>query len=187
MNKKIILASSSPRRQALLKQVQLPFTVRTNEVDESVVTTNNPQERVMQLAKFKNEHIAFENNDEIILTADTVVAYQNTVFEKPQNKREAFEMISTLSGSKHDVFTGVMIRSQTNHVLFAEQTKVEFWPINQDDITAYVNTEEPYDKAGAYGIQSVGAKFVKQIFGDYYNVVGLPISKVIRKLRLFDE
>ncbi len=95
-------------------------------------------------------------------------------------------MISRLSGSIHEVFTGVMIRSTEESKIFVERTMVEFWPLKEDEIDWYLSTDEPYDKAGAYGIQSIGAMFVKQIIGDYYNVVGLPISRVVRELREFD-
>ena len=94
-------------------------------------------------------------------------------------------MISALSGNEHEVFTGVLIRSFDDEVAFVERTVVEFWPLSDQEIEGYVSTDEPYDKAGAYGIQSIGAMFVKKINGDYYNVVGLPISQVVRKLRNF--
>lgn len=183
MDKKVILGSSSPRRRQILDQVLIPYIVRPCSIDESVVTESNPEKKVKKLAKLKNEHIAFKNDNEVIITADTVVAYENTIFEKPKNKDEAFTMISTLSGQVHDVFTGVMIRSKRDDILFVEQTKVKFWDLTKNEIEQYVATDEPYDKAGGYGIQSVGAKFVKQINGDYYNIVGLPISRVIIELK----
>lgn len=184
MRKRLILASSSPRRQDLLKQVHMPFLIRQSNIDESQISTTDPVEKVKQLATLKNLALSVQKDD-VILSADTVVAYQQHIFEKPKDKEAAARMITTLSGDIHDVFTGVMIRSIDHEVLFVEQTQVEFWPLSQEDITPYIHTSEPYDKAGAYGIQSIGAQFVKQIMGDYYNVVGLPLSRVVRKLAEF--
>ncbi|GGM26186.1 septum formation protein Maf [Paraliobacillus quinghaiensis] len=185
MSKQLILASSSPRRQGLLEQVNIPFSIRKPDIDESQIKTNDPYEKVKQLAIRKAQEVQIETEDEVILTADTVVSYNQTIFEKPKNKEEAYKMIASLSGEIHEVFTGFMIKSLDNEVVFVERTKVEFWPLSSDEINWYISTKDPYDKAGAYGIQSYGAMFVKQIFGDYYNVVGLPISRVVRELRNF--
>ncbi len=182
---KLILASSSPRRQELFKQVNIPFAVRLPKVDESQIIAHDPIEKVKQLAMEKGKNVAMREPNEVILAADTVVAYKQTIFEKPKNREEAFHMISTLSGKAHDVFTGVMIRSSNEERVFVEQTKVVFWPLSNSEIDWYVSTNEPYDKAGAYGIQSLGALFVKEIIGDYYNVVGLPLSRVVRELSEF--
>lgn len=178
----LILASSSPRRQDLLKQVGIPFSVRVPGVDETQVVTNDPKEKVTQLAELKGRAMNLSNDKEIILSADTVVSFQNEIFEKPKDEADARRMLSLLSGSTHEVFTGVMIRSVSQEVTFVEKTEVTFWPISNSLIDSYVSTEEPYDKAGAYGIQSVGAMFVKKIYGDYFNVVGLPASRVCREL-----
>ena len=173
--KNLILASSSPRRQELLKQVNIPFTIRKPAIDETQITTKDPVEKVQQI----------QNEYEVILAADTVVSYEQTIFEKPKNKEEAFNMIHSLSGDTHDVYTGVNIRSTEHESIFVERTKVVFWPLSKSEIEWYVSTDDPYDKAGAYGIQSLGAIFVKEIIGDYYNVVGLPLSRVVRELRKF--
>ncbi|WP_067727668.1 Maf family protein [Oceanobacillus damuensis] len=185
MTKTLILASSSPRRQEILNQIQLPFSIRKPSTDESQVTTNDPAEKVSQLALLKGRNVSIDNKDEIILSADTIVSHNQKIYEKPKDKEEAYQMISALSGSIHEVFTGVMIRSINDRKVFVERTKVEFWPLSEEEIEWYLSTDDPYDKAGAYGIQSVGAMFVKQIIGDYYNVVGLPISRVVRELRGF--
>lgn len=186
LKKSIILGSSSPRRQELLKQVHIPYQIRTTQVDETIISTQNPEEKVKKLAQLKNKHISINHENELILTADTIVSFKESIFEKPKNKDDAFTMISQLSGNIHDVYTGVMIRSSKHSKLFVERTKVEFWPLTEEEIMLYVNTGEPYDKAGGYGIQSLGAMFVKQIIGDYYNVVGLPISRVVRELKEFN-
>lgn len=183
--KNLILASSSPRRQELLKQVNIPFTIRKPSIDETQITTKDPVEKVQQLAIRKGRAIQIQNEYEVILAADTVVSYEQTIFEKPKNKEEAFNMIHSLSGETHDVYTGVNIRSTEHESIFVERTKVVFWPLSKSEIEWYVSTDDPYDKAGAYGIQSLGAIFVKEIIGDYYNVVGLPLSRVVRELRKF--
>ncbi|RDW18295.1 septum formation protein Maf [Oceanobacillus arenosus] len=185
MSKELILASSSPRRQELLKQVKIPFTLRKQGIDESQINTSDPEEKVKKLAKLKGRYTPILHKDEIILSADTIVSYNHKIFEKPRNKDDAFQMISALSGDKHEVFTGVMIRSSDDEIIFIERTTVEFWPLSTEEIYWYTSTNEPYDKAGAYGIQSLGAMLVKQIIGDYYNAVGLPISRVVRELKQF--
>ncbi|RIU90132.1 Maf family protein [Oceanobacillus picturae] len=182
---KLILGSSSPRRQELLKQVHLPFSVRTPDIDESQIRTNNPVEKVEQLAIRKSQAIPLLDEKEVILTADTVVSYKQQIFEKPKNKETAIQMISDLSGETHEVYTGVKIRSLEQELVFVERSEVEFWPLSEEEIDWYVSTTDPYDKAGAYGIQSLGAAFVKRINGDYATIVGLPISKVVRELRPF--
>ncbi|SFL57660.1 septum formation protein [Gracilibacillus orientalis] len=181
----LILASSSPRRQELLQQVHIPFTIRKPDVDESQITATDPAEKVEELARLKGTHIPIQNKDEVILSADTVVSFQQSIFEKPTAKQAAYKMIEAMSGNKHEVYTGVMLRSSDKEMVFVESTTVEFWPLTEEEIISYIETDEPYDKAGGYGIQSVGAMFVKEIIGDYYNVVGLPISRVVRELAHF--
>lgn len=185
MNNKLILASSSPRRRELLQQMQIPFTFRKSYVDESTIQTSYPPEKVKQLATLKGKKIPILRKDEVVLSADTIVSYKEQIFEKPKNKEDAIQMLSALSGSIHTVYTGVMIRSFSDEIVFVEQTNVEFWPLSIEEIDWYVSTNDPYDKAGAYGIQGIGAMLVKKIYGDYYNVVGLPISRVVRELRKF--
>ncbi|WP_217585886.1 Maf family protein [Lentibacillus saliphilus] len=186
MRKQLILASSSPRRQELLRQVNVPFVVRPANVDESQVMTIDPVDKVKQLAMLKGRHVHLKHSDEVILAADTVVSYNNSIFEKPQNQHEAREMMSALSGKSHDVYTGVMIRSSDHEVTFVERTQVEFYELTEAEINWYISTDDPYDKAGAYGIQSQGAVFVKGIIGDYFNVVGLPLSRTVKALKEFE-
>lgn len=185
MSSRLILASSSPRRQELLEQVGIEFSVRVADVDESEIVTNDPVEKVQQLSRFKSKYVRFAHDREVILAADTVVAHKNEIFGKPSNKKEARQMIKSLSGTTHDVYTGVAIHSKDKQIVFAERTTVEFWSLDCAEINWYIETNEPDDKAGAYAIQGLGARFVKQINGDYYNVVGLPVSRVVRELRKF--
>src|SRR5690606_17968954 len=118
MSQKLILASSSPRRQELLTQVKIPFSVRKANINETQITINDPIEKVKQLAILKGKNISIQHKNEVILSADTVVAYNQRIFEKPQNKEDARKMITTLSGTIHEVFTGVMIRSTENELVF---------------------------------------------------------------------
>jgi len=185
MSKHLFLASSSPRRQELLTQVNIPYTIRKADTDESQITTNDPVEKVTQLAALKGIDTPILHEDDVILSADTVVSYQNDIFGKPKNKQDAIRMLSSLSGSTHTVYTGVMIRSMAHSVSFVEKADVEFWPLSDSEIDWYASTEEPYDKAGAYGIQAMGAMFVKKITGDYFTIMGLPISRVYQELKQF--
>src|SRR5699024_11050254 len=170
----------------LLQQVNIPFSIRKPPIDETILsTTDDPQEQVKQLAILKGEHTPMTQDNEVILSADTIVSYRGSIFGKPQRRMDALEMLNTLSGKRHDVYTGVSIRTNKQQLSFVEQTEVEFYPLTDEEITWYVATTDPYDKAGAYGIQSLGAIFVKQIIGDYYNVVGLPISRVAQELKQF--
>ncbi|SIS45475.1 Maf family protein [Salimicrobium flavidum] len=180
----LILASSSPRRQEVLNQVHIPFSLRKQNFDESLITETDPHKKVEQLAWNKGKDVHIQDG-EVILSADTVVSYQGKIFEKPASEDEAREMMRSMSGDVHEVITGVYICSKENEVLFTETTEVEFWEIAEEELDWYVKTEDPYDKAGAYGIQSLGAMFVKRINGDYYTVMGLPVSRVVKELKDF--
>lgn len=181
----LILGSSSPRRKMLMEQVQIPFVTRVKKVDESQVRSDSPEKLVQELAKLKGANLDVKHEREVILTADTVVAFENEVLEKPRDEQDAVQMLQMLSGRQHDVLTGVMLKTRDEKMVFAERTTVEFWDLTDEMIERYVSTTDPFDKAGAYGIQSGGAVFVKRIIGDYYNVVGLPLSKVIKELERY--
>lgn len=182
----LVLASTSPRRKEILKQILIPFTIRKQTFDESVVQSLDPAQKAEKLALLKAKHTPIQMPNEVILTADTVVAFNGKIFEKPKDEQEAFMMLSTLSGNTHDVYTGVSLRTNTKQISFVEKTSVEFWELTEEEIYDYMGTKEPFDKAGAYGIQGQGAVLVKRIIGDYFNVVGLPISRVVRELKLFN-
>ena len=121
-------------------------------------------------------------DDELVLGADTVVVLDDKILGKPKDKDDAFNMIKALSGRVHSVFTGVCVVGKGVSMTFSEETKVEFLPLTDDEINAYINTDEPYDKAGAYGIQGLASKFIRGIQGDYFNVVGLPVSRIYEKI-----
>lgn len=181
----LTLASTSPRRRELLELANIPFTIRKQVVDESTISTTNPREKVLRLAVLKATSMDLTSKDEVIIAADTTVSYKQEIFGKPIDQKDAFAMLTTLSGKVHSVYTGVCIRTTDKKVSFVEKTDVEFWQLSSSEINWYIDTKDPFGKAGAYGIQSVGALLVKQIYGDYYTVMGLPISKVVRELSNF--
>ena len=178
---KLVLASKSPRRSEILKNAGIDFTVRVAEADETIPDGTKPQDAVVFLAARKA--MAVERaDDELVLGADTVVVLDDKILGKPKDKDDAFNMIKMLSGRVHSVFTGVCAIGNGISMTFAEETKVEFLPLTDDEIYTYINTDEPYDKAGAYGIQGLASKFIRGIEGDYFNVVGLPVSRIYEKI-----
>ena len=178
---KLVLASKSPRRSEILKTAGIDFTVRVADADETIPDGTKPQDAVVFLAARKA--MAVERaDDELVLGADTVVVLDNKILGKPKDRDDAYNMIKSLSGRVHSVFTGVCAIGKGVSVTFAEETKVEFLPLTDEEINAYIDTDEPYDKAGAYGIQGLASKFIRGIEGDYFNVVGLPISRIYEKI-----
>ncbi len=178
---KLVLASKSPRRSEILKNAGIDFVVRTADADETIPDGIKPQDAVVILAARKAMAVE-RNSGEIILGADTVVVLDNEILGKPKDREDAFNTIRRLSGRVHSVFTGVCAVDDRGSLTFAEETKVEFYPLTDDEINAYVDTIEPYDKAGSYGIQGLASKFIRGIEGDYFNVVGLPISGIYKKI-----
>lgn len=187
----IILASQSPRRKKLLEQIGLSFEVFPSNAEE-ISSQSDPALLVEELALLKAEDISTKHPDCFIIGSDTVVVHQDQIIGKPKDKKEAFEILSSLSNSSHSVFTGVaFVKSDKsgrilNKITFHEQTKVTFSALEEADIKAYIETGNPMDKAGAYGIQDdLGALFVEGIEGDYYNVVGFPLNRFYRELKSF--
>ena len=178
---KLVLASKSPRRSEILKNAGIDFTVRVADADETIPEGTKPEDAVVFLAARKAMAVPREN-DEVVLGADTVVVLDDMILGKPKDRDDAFNMIKRLSGRVHSVFTGVCAIGNGISLTFAEETKVEFYPLSDNEIYDYINTNEPYDKAGAYGIQGLASKFIRGIEGDYFNVVGLPISSVYKKI-----
>ncbi|NRG31534.1 Maf family protein [Niallia circulans] len=179
----LILASSSPRRKELLEELQIPFVISSSNVDESFDPSISPNEIVMELARRKVEAIYADEQYPFILGADTVVYLNGAILGKPASHEEAFRMLRELSGKTHSVYTGVAIMANGICSTFYEKTDVLFWELTDDEIHDYLDTGEPFDKAGAYGIQGVGRTLVKEIKGDYFTVVGLPISRTVRELK----
>lgn len=178
----MILASQSPRRRELLKYITEDFCIRTAAVDETLPDGIAPQDAVLHLSAIKAAPFAHE--DDIVIGADTVVAIDGIILGKPQDTDDARRMLQMLSGKTHSVFTGVtVIKNGTPHAFFCE-TRVTFFDLKEAEIERYIQTGEPLDKAGAYGIQGFGALLVERIEGDYFNVVGLPVSRLNRLLSI---
>lgn len=178
---RIILASGSPRRRELLENLGLKFDIMVDNSDESIAAGEHPKDTVMRLALQKVQNIADKCEDTaIVIGADTVVSIDGKILGKPKNEEEAELMLKRLSGRKHTVYTGVAaVNSETGFkVSEFEATDVKFRELSGNEINSYVKSGEPMDKAGAYGIQNLGALFVEGIDGDYFNVVGLPICRL---------
>lgn len=179
---KLILASNSPRRAEILTQGGFTFTKRTADTDESLPAGISPAEAVERLAALKGQAVK-RGEGEVILSADTVVAYDGQILGKPKDEADACRMLRMLSGNTHSVFTGVYITNGEKTFVFHEETAVTFFSLTDAEITAYVQGGEPMDKAGAYGIQGRGALFAEKICGDYLNVVGLPLARTAKYLK----
>jgi len=178
---KVILASASERRQELLKRLIGSFTIEVSLFDENIVEFQGDVSKYVQdIALGKAQDVAKKNDNAIIIAADTVVALDNEVIGKPKDKKDAARILKRLSGNTHGVYTGVVvINTRTGKILKeAVYTSVKFSKLDEDDINDYIESNEPMDKAGAYGIQGIGGTFVEGINGCYYNVVGFPLNKV---------
>jgi septum formation protein len=185
-NQQIFLASKSPRRRKLLKQLGVKFKAFTVNTIEDVFDGEHPVDCVKRLALEKMNRAKKKTNNAILITADTIVVLDKKVIGKPKNRPDAIRILSLLSGRIHTVYTGFCVLNQNTNasVIDFEKTKVEFRKLTRDEIIDYVDGGSPMDKAGAYGIQDdFGAVFVKKINGCYYNVVGLPLTKLYNALR----
>lgn len=179
----LILASSSPRRQEILRDAGIPFTVRKVHVEEVRSPSETPEAYVRRLAREKAA-AAGRAGEEIVLAADTIVVHGGTVLEKPSSVEDAARMLRLLSGHCHHVLTGVCLLAPHGEWVETASTKVWFAPLTDPEMQAYAASGEPMDKAGAYAIQGLASKFVERIEGCYFNVVGLPVSLVYRLLKL---
>lgn len=198
----IILASASPRRRELLAQIGLKFRIYISDAEE-IVTKNKPEDIVMELSEKKAEAVAerlvsgeasdvageeISLEDLLVIGADTLVFLDGEQMGKPSDVSGAFSMLSRLQGRCHQVYTGVTLLALQNGrekgwKAFYEKTQVEFYPMSEEEIREYIGTGEPMGKAGAYGIQGIGGKYVKRIEGDYNNVVGLPVARLYQELK----
>lgn len=210
-NVRLVLASASPRRRELLSQIGLEFTVMPSTKEENAKTMEAGA-LVQELSRQKavdiweqlsggqgqnpdadQEQIAEETQEPnlngkrqpelLVIGADTVVCCEGKILGKPHSREAAAEMLTALQGRSHEVYTGVTLYSQSETVTFFECTQVEFYPMTEVEISEYIDSKEPMDKAGAYGIQGLGARFVKGIRGDYNNVVGLPVGRLYQELK----
>lgn len=182
----IILASGSPRRRELLTQMGLSFRVVVSDADETVDKSLSPAEQVSLISRRKAGAVAEAvGPDALVIAADTIVALEGQVMGKPHSRAEAAEMLSRLSGRTHEVYTGFTLQLGERVITQAERTAVTFRDLTQSEIEAYVDTGEPMDKAGAYGIQGLGSLLVSGIRGDYFNVMGLPVCRLGQALKEF--
>ncbi|HZY10845.1 MAG TPA: Maf family protein [Bacteroidota bacterium] len=180
VKKNLILASASPRRQALLRQMGLIFDVRASNVDENNIGIQNPKEHVLALSERKAQDIAKCVEEGIVIGADTIVVLEGKILGKPSDHNDAYGMLMALSGRWHEVYTGLtLIDRPSNQIISAtERTRVKFRTLEEGEIVEYIQSGAPLDKAGAYGIQDdYGAVFVEKIDGCFYNVVGFPLTK----------
>ena len=210
-NVRLVLASASPRRRELLSQIGLEFTVMPSTKEENAKTTEagalvqelsrqkavdiweqlsggqgqNPDADQEQISEETQEpNLNGKQQPELLVVgADTVVCCEGKILGKPHDREAAVEMLTALQGRSHEVYTGVTLYHQRETVTFFECTQVEFYPMTEAEISDYIDSKEPMDKAGAYGIQGLGARFVKDIRGDYNNVVGLPVGRLYQELK----
>lgn len=182
----LILASKSPRRIELLKLAGFNYEIIPAISEEKTEPSMTPCETVLSLACQKAAEVSASHPDDIVIGADTVVVYDNEIMGKPADNDDAFRMLKKLSGNIHSVYTGLCIKKGDKQHVFYEETKVEFYPLSDEEIKVYIKTGEPMDKAGAYGIQEKGSLLVKRIDGDYFNVVGLPLSRFVREFKAFN-
>lgn len=210
-NVRLVLASASPRRRELLSQIGLEFTVMPSTKEENAKTTEagalvqelsrqkavdiweqlsggqgqNPDADQEQISeKTQEPNLNGKRQPELlVIGADTVVCCEGKILGKPHSREAAAEMLTALQGRSHEVYTGVTLYSQSETVTFFECTQVEFYPMTEVEISEYIDSKEPMDKAGAYGIQGLGARFIKGIRGDYNNVVGLPVGRLYQELK----
>lgn len=179
----MILASGSPRRKELLSTLGIEFEIKVPNIEEVLNELLPIHEQVMDLAKQKAD--ALEIEDELILAADTIVVIDDEILGKPKNEEDAIRMLARLSNEEHFVYTGCCLKLGSKYSLFYDETKIRFKKLSKKAIKEYVETKEPMDKAGAYGIQGLGGKLVDFYIGDFHNVMGLPINKVENELLKF--
>lgn len=182
----IILASQSPRRKELLEKLQISFTVRVADIDETLDETCSISQAVAQLSRRKAEAVD-RTGEDIVIAADTIVVCGERVLGKPKDTEDAFRMLRLLSGKKHQVMTGITVLQGEKAVCHTEITDIFFRELTDREIRAYIDTGDPMDKAGAYGIQNGACLFVEKICGDYCNVVGLPVCRLGQILKEFLE
>lgn len=189
MNKKIILASQSPRRKQLLQWAEIPFEVVVSDADESYPGHLPADEVAIHIASAKANAVKDMLNagsNTVIIAADTIVVLGNEIIGKPANREDAISILTKLSGQTHRVITGVVMVSGEKEIAFADITEVTFHPLDNDQLAHYVDNYGPYDKAGAYAIQEwIGVVGIQSVTGDFYNVMGLPVSRVVQELKNF--
>jgi len=182
----IILASQSPRRKQLLQWAEIDFEILIHPTDESFPAGLSPAEAAMHIAMEKARAVQQQAESRTIIAADTIVVLENDIIGKPKDREDAIHILSRLNGTAHQVITGVAIKKENKEINFYDVTDVDFHTLTQEQITFYVDKYKPFDKAGAYAIQEwIGVIGIKSIKGDFYNVMGLPVSRVVQALADF--
>lgn len=186
---KLVLGSQSPRRKELIEKLDLPFSIRIPDIDESFPKEMEKSDVAAYIANLKLTHLLKKAEvDELIICSDTVVLIQNEILEKPKNFNDAKQMLQKLSGNTHHVLTSVSMGTQTNQSTFTDCTEVTFNLLNEKEIEYYIENYKPYDKAGSYGVQDwIGMVAIKEIKGSFYTVMGLPIHLVYQKLQSWPQ
>ena len=184
LQERLLLASPSPRRREILENLGFEFEVLPSNVDESEVPWSDPVESAKLLAEIKAIDAQKTRPRKTIIAADTIVLCEGQVMGKPSSSEDAAEMLGTLSGRMHEVVTGIALITPPNlRIIEAESTKVFFRKLSPEEISRYISTREPFDKAGAYAIQGFASAFIDRIEGDYFNVVGLPVARLFSMFR----
>lgn len=186
---KIILASSSPRRKELLSLAGISFEISVPNIDEAIVSGESPQEMVSRLALAKAEVVSSAYPDNSVFAADTTVALGDEIYGKPEDREDAFRILNDLQGKQHSVWGGyALINQATKHkVVWTKETKVELAKLSTSEINEYIDTREPLDKAGAYGAQGIGMKYVIRVIGSYSNVIGLDLPSFLENFKRIND
>ena len=179
----IVLASKSPRRQELLKNIISNFKIEVREIEETFPDTLKGGEIAQYISEQKANAFKHTNENSMIITADTIVCFEDKVLGKPKSHENAFEMLRSLSGKKHTVFTGVSLLFKNKLTSFYDATSVSFYELSDEEINEYIKNHQPFDKAGSYGIQEwMGYVGIQKIEGDFFNVMGLPLHRLYREI-----
>ena len=184
--KKIILASQSPRRKELLEKCGYPFLIDVADIDETINTENDLKEEIRLLSIRKAKEVLKRHKDAIVIGSDTIVVVDKEILGKPHSEEEAKEMLQKLSNHTHEVITGIAILSNKREYSNTSTSYVTFEELSEEEIEKYVETKEPMDKAGAYAIQGIASRYIKNINGDYYSIMGFPVSMVYEELKNID-
>lgn len=182
---KLILASQSPRRRQLLSLLNIPFDIAPADIEETINEDKPLREEIEKLSFLKANAVFKDNKDAVVIGSDTIVTLDNKVLGKPKDKEDAKRMLGLLQNNKHVVITAVTIISSKMSETFSAVSDVYFYPLSEEEIDKYLENDEGYDKAGAYAIQGLGAKFIKKIDGDFYAIMGFPIGEVYHRLQKY--
>lgn len=175
---KFILASKSPRRKELLEQAGFTFDIITNDVEEIISPSLTPYENVKNISYLKGLSVYLEHKDSLVLSCDTIVCLDNKIYGKPKDRTDAYNTLASFSGRTHEVVSGVSILSKNVNISLYVKSYVTFKKLTDEDINSYLDTNEPYDKAGSYAIQGIGKKLIESYSGSLNNIIGLPIEYI---------